>query len=186
MSTSENTKGRSKEEILKARIKTRRQGRIIIFWFLSIILFVSMLFINFSVVRIVSDSIELESYSTGKCETFILPPNTEVLLKTGGEYTQLYETKVYIAHWEALIVELPKHGSYSFTTDSVGKYQIDVRGRSGTFKYSVYYANYYSISHVFLISTGIFVFMMTGLFCVLIREEKNQKKEADFKKKVSP
>lgn len=180
------SKGRSKEAILKARIKTRREGRIISLWLLSIILFISMLITNFSVVRILSESIELESYSTGKYDYFYLPPNTEVILKTGGEYTQLYETKIYIPPNGGLIVELPKHGSYSFKTDSVGYYQIDVRGKSGIFKYSVYFAEYYSISQVFLITTGIFVFFMTGLFILLIKEEKNQKKETDLKKSLSP
>ena len=179
MSNSDNAKKRFKEEIggsFGNNIIRRKRNRIKGFWLLSIFIFITMLIIHTSVVRIDSGTAILGDGEMQSEEFhFYTPPNTQVIVKTGGSYAQQNDI---ILHFGDHTVELEHRGSYSFNTDDGGYSSIYMTGQSGTFRYSVYYAEYYSISQFFLMFTGYSVLLMSVLLVIsnlYIRKKNNSK-----------
>ncbi|MBA7590127.1 hypothetical protein ES708_32231 [subsurface metagenome] len=82
-------------------------------------------------------------------------------VNTGGSYVQLNDILLQF-EFPRPSVELDYQGSFSFNTSDDDIFTISVSGRSGTFRFSVYYDNnYYSISRYFLIATRLWYSIYT-------------------------
>lgn len=164
-SAPQNPKKPSIEEILEERRKKKgrkARNRTKKYWQLSILCFIVLVIINFAFVRIDSGSIEFgEGLHQRKSTYFHAPKNTQVILKTGGYYSQQNQIILYFGGPDQ--VNLQQVGTYSFNTGDQDFYSISVEGQSGTFRFSVHYASSYFVSQFFLISTGLWASVMTLL-----------------------
>ena len=137
------------------------RNRIIFFWILSMFIFIGFLTIHLTVVRIDSGRIKFEDgeFQSEKIN-FRAPRNTLIVVNTGGSYTLLNEIILDAGFLNN--VELDRHGSFYFNTSDKDIFTIYVSGRSGTFRFSVYYDNnYYPISKFFVYSAGLCAVILT-------------------------
>lgn len=76
----------------------------------------------------------------------------------------------YYRKFQSISTLIYRHFSTSPSTTffflNLGYYSIYMSGRSGTFRFSVYYAEYYSISQFFLMFTGFSVLLMSVLLLI--------------------